>query len=142
MSLFFLLDTNIVSEALRPAPHEQIMQHLKLNSDTVAIPAVAWHELWFGCHRLPNSARRTAIERYLVDVVEPSMPILPYDTRAAHWHALERARLAAIGKTPPFAGGQIAAIAAVNGLTLVTINVTDYAHFAGVQVINWKLKSA
>jgi tRNA(fMet)-specific endonuclease VapC len=40
-----------------------------------------------------------------VEVVAPTMPILPYDEQAAEWHAAERARLAGIGKTPPFADG-------------------------------------
>lgn len=63
--------------------------------------------------------------------------ILPYDEAAADWHADERARLAAIGLTPPFADGQIAAVAAVNGLVLVTANVADFRHFQGVTVEDW-----
>lgn len=65
------------------------------------------------------------------------MPILPYDERAAHWHAVERARLVAAGRTPPFVDGQIAAIAVVNDLVLVTANVADYEPFAGLTVENW-----
>ena len=44
-------------------------------------------------------------------------------------HATERARIVSIGKTPAFAGGQIAAIAKVNALILVTNNISDYADF-------------
>jgi tRNA(fMet)-specific endonuclease VapC len=65
------------------------------------------------------------------------MPILPYDADAAQWHARERARLATAGKIPPFADGQIAAIARVNGLTLVSANLSDYAHFDGLRVLDW-----
>ena len=138
MSLLYLLDTNIVYEALRPAPNARVMQNLKLYADALAIPAIVWHELWYGCRRLPISTKRTTIERYLVEVIEPSIAIVPYDTKAAHWHALERARLAAIGKLPPFADGQIAAIAAVNGLALVTINISDFSQFRDIQVVNWQ----
>jgi tRNA(fMet)-specific endonuclease VapC len=138
VSLRYLLDTNVVSEALRPAPNEHIIQHLKLYEHALAIPAVVWHELWYGCRRLPVSAKRTIIERYLVEVIGPSMTILAYDAQAAHWHALERARLAALGHLPPFADGQIAAIAAVNGLALVTSNVKDFAQFSDIQVVNWQ----
>ena len=138
MSLLYLLDTNIVAEALRPAPNARVIQHLKLHENAMAIPAVVWHELWYGCRRLPVSSKRTTIERYLVEVIEPSIPILPYDAKVAHWHALERSRLAAIGRTPPFADGQIAATAAVNGLALVTINVKDFEHFRDIQVVNWQ----
>lgn len=52
-------------------------------------------------------------------------------------HALECARLEGMGKPAPFADGQIAAIAYVNELTLVTANVKDFARFKGVEVENW-----
>lgn len=91
----------------------------------------------FGCYRLPPSARRAVIERYLEEVVGPSIPILPYDARAAAWHAAERARLVAAGKTPPFADGQIAAVAKVNGLAVVTANLADYAGFLDLEVVDW-----
>jgi tRNA(fMet)-specific endonuclease VapC len=41
------------------------------------------------------------------------------------------------GRTPASVDGQIAAIAAVNGLTLVTQNVTDFAAFEGLDVEDW-----
>jgi len=63
--------------------------------------------------------------------------VLPYDERAANWHAAERARLAGIGLTPPFVDGQIAAIARANDLTLVTANQADYAGFQGLEVVAW-----
>ena len=66
-----------------------------------------------------------------------SFPVLDYDRKAADWHALERARLSAAGKTPPFADGQIAAIAHVNGLTLVTANTNDFRRFKGLRVRSW-----
>ena len=61
----FLLDTNIVSEPLRPAPDPAILANLRDHQSEVAIAAVVWHELWFGCLRLPPSAKREAIEHYL-----------------------------------------------------------------------------
>ncbi|MBI5650412.1 MAG: VapC toxin family PIN domain ribonuclease [Chloroflexi bacterium] len=94
-------------------------------------------ELQFGCHRLPTSAKRAAIEKYLNEVVAVSIPILPYDHRAAEWHATERARLTALGKPPPFVDGEIIAVAHANNLILVTLNSSNYAAFAGVKVENW-----
>lgn len=137
MSIKYLLDTNILSEPLRPRPNPKLLARLRRHHDELALSSIAWHELWFGCVRLPASARRSAIETYLDRVIAPTMPILPYDKRAAVWHAAERARLAARGKIPPFADGQIAAIAHVNDLILVTLNDSDFAAFPGLAVQNW-----
>jgi len=133
----YLLDTNILSEPLRPRPNAKILAQLKHRADELALASLVWHELWFGCERLPASDKRSAIEEYLNKVIAPSMVILPYDDRAAIWHAKERGRLAAQGKTPPFVDGQIAAIAYVNDLTLVTLNLSDYSAFKGVKVEDW-----
>ena len=89
MSMTYLLDTNVVSEPLRPAPNQKILNRLQQHQSEIAIASVVWHELLFGCHRLPPSAKRTAIEAYLRQVIVPTIPILPYDTRAAEWHAAE-----------------------------------------------------
>ena len=137
MTLSYLLDTNIVSEPLRPAPNQTVLEQLRLHQAEIAIASFVWHELLFGCYRLPPSAKRTMIETYLSQVIAPTVPILPYDQKAAEWHALERARLTRIGKTPPFADGQIIAVAKVNDLTLVTLNPSDYAAFQDVQIESW-----
>jgi tRNA(fMet)-specific endonuclease VapC len=50
----------------------------------------------------------------------------------------QRARLVSTERTPPFIDGQIAAVAATNGLTLVTANTADFQHFAGLHVIDWR----
>jgi tRNA(fMet)-specific endonuclease VapC len=67
-----------------------------------------------------------------------TIPILPYDQRAASWHAAECARLAQIGRTPSFADGQIAAIAATNGLGLLTFNRDAYIAFQGPRLEYWR----
>lgn len=136
--LRYLLDTNIVSEPLRPDPHPSIVRKLETWQPVCALPSVVWHELLYGCFRLPVSARRVRLEDYLFNVVATTLVLLDYDGVAAEWHARERARLAQIGKTPPFADGQIAAIAAVNRLTLVSFNVQDYATFEGLDVTDWR----
>jgi len=133
----FLLDTNVVSEPLRPHPATTIMRKLRDHDGEMAIPSLVWHELRFGCVRLPKCRRREAIERYLDDVITLSFPILDYDQRAADWHALERARLAASGRTPPFVDGQIAAIAHINELILVTSNKADFTGFRSLRVKSW-----
>jgi len=89
-------------------------------------------------HVLPPSKKRRAIEKYLLEVVAPTVPILPYDASAAEWHASERARLTRLGRTPPFVDGQIAAVARLNGLEVVTTNVEDYLDFEGITVRDWR----
>lgn len=138
MNLKYLLDTNIVSEPLRPAPRHGVVRKLRRHEEEIAIPSVVWHELRFGMERLPPSRRQLAIERYLDEVVLTTMPILDYDRAAAEWHAGERARLAARGETPPFADGQIAAIAHVHELILVSFNDSDFKRFQGVRVLSWR----
>ncbi len=138
MTLKYLLDTNIISEPLRPTPNAQILKRLQRHQNEIATASIVWHELWFGCYRLLASAKRKAIEKYMTEVVAPSIPILPYDETAALWHAAERARLTRLGKTPSFADGQIIAIAKTNDLTLVTLNVRDYAAFQDVQLEDWR----
>lgn len=137
MSLRFLLDTNIISEPLRPEPNKRVLENLQAHQEGLTIASVVWHELLFGYNRLPDSKRKQAIESYLFEVVSPSIAILPYDENAAQWHAKERARLASVGRTPSFADGQIAAIAAINDLALVTINEADYADFEDLAIVSW-----
>ncbi len=107
------------------------------HKNEIAIPAPVWHELRFGCSRLEPSRRRAVIERYLEDVLLASFPILEYGWKEAEWHARERARLAAIGRAPPFVDGQIAAIAHENGLILVTSNTLDFRSFEGLTLATW-----
>ena len=137
MSLKYLLDTNVVSEPLRPSPAPAILRRLRRHDGETAIASIVWHELQFGCARLPKSRRRAAIERYLEEVVLASFPILDYGRTAAEWHARERARLGAAGKTPPFIDGQIAAVASVNDLILVTASKADFHGFRGLRVQSW-----
>jgi tRNA(fMet)-specific endonuclease VapC len=137
VSLIYLLDTNVVSEPLRPAPNGYVLAHLQQHEAEIAIASVVWHELLYGASRLPPSAKQSAVEDYLNDVVALAFPILPYDAQAALWHAAERARLVSLGKTPSFADGQIAAIAQVNNLIIVTGNTSDFSMFQDLQVENW-----
>ncbi len=133
----YLLDTNVLSEPLKSVPDQSSMAMLKKHQDEIATAAPVWHELRFGCFRLPPSRKRKLIESYLDGVIRRSLDILPYEERAAAWHASERARLTALGRAPSFVDGQIAAIASVNGLILVTRNTADFELFRDLQVVNW-----
>jgi tRNA(fMet)-specific endonuclease VapC len=137
VTLRYLLDTSIVSVPVSRKPDPVILERLDANGPECAIAAPVWHELTYGCQRLPRGKRRTALEAYLRDVVRGSFPNLPYDEAAATWHGEERARLEALGRPAPFVNGQIAAIAHVHGLVLVTANDKDFGRFAGLRVENW-----
>jgi tRNA(fMet)-specific endonuclease VapC len=134
--LRYLLDTNTISEPARPSPNRRLLQRLERNAESVAIAAPVWHELLFGLQRLPPSAKRTRIEGYLFGSVI-DLPILPYDSAAAQWHAEQRARLEAKGRPLPFIDGQIAAIAHVHDLILVTANLGHFKAFDGLRSENW-----
>jgi tRNA(fMet)-specific endonuclease VapC len=137
----FLLDTNVVGNPASVVPDARIVKALAAHGTSCAIPATVWHELVWGCARLPRGRRRTFFEDYLREVVRPTYPVLPYDEAAAAWHAEERARLDDLGRPAPFADGQIAAVAAVNGLVLVTRNRKDFARFVGLRVTDWSSRA-
>jgi tRNA(fMet)-specific endonuclease VapC len=137
LTVRFLLDTNVVSAPIARKPDRKVVSRLVQYGVHCAIAAPVWHELTFGCERLPSGDRRTAVEDYLRTVVKVSFPILPYDEAAATWHGQERARLEKIGKTAPFVDGQIAAIARQNNLTIVTGNPKHFALFDGLTVADW-----
>ncbi|MFS8070156.1 MAG: type II toxin-antitoxin system VapC family toxin [Byssovorax sp.] len=132
----YLLDTNVLSESMRPAPDPDVLRRLVEVGDAAATGAPVWHELEYGRSRLPAGRRRRAIDA-VMDRLEAVLVILPYDGAAARWHARERARLTKKGKPPPFVDGQIAAIAAVSGLVLVTRNVRDFVPFTDLRVESW-----
>lgn len=137
MSIRYLLDTNILSESTRAVPNQKVLQRLQQEKNNSAIASIVWHELLFGCQRLPLSRRRTQLEDYFQDLLRSGLVILPYTQAAAEWHATERARLTAMGQSPAFADGMIAATAQHHGLILVTRNVDDFQDFTGLKLENW-----
>jgi len=129
----------VISEPLRPQPDPNTLTQLHRHQSEVALAAVVWHELWYGCRRLPSSERRNRIEHNLAQVVGATITGLPYNETAAHWHGRERARLVTLGRTPPFADGQIAAIAHTHQLILVTFHRADYADFSDLMIEDWRV---
>lgn len=137
MSVTFLLDTNIMSESVKLQPNETFLDNFRQNLEDSAIASVTWHELLYGLDRSPESRRRRNLSNYLTEVIQNKMPILPYCDAAARWFAAERARLTTLGRMPSYPDGQIAAIARVNHLILVTRNVSDFVNFEGLIIENW-----
>ena len=85
----------------------------------------------------PTGSARALEARYERLIDGSGHLLLPYDSEAARWHAVERARLGRAGLTPAFVDSQIAAIAATRNLTLVTRNTRDFECFDGVRLDNW-----
>jgi tRNA(fMet)-specific endonuclease VapC len=132
----YLLDTNVLSEPTRSRPAPDVVARLQASIHRCAMASVTWHELRFGIERLPGGRRKDSLTDYL-RLLAPQIPVLPYDQVAADWHGRMRAREAGDGATRPFADGQIAAVAAVHGLTLVTRNRPDFEGIDGLLVESW-----
>ena len=133
----YLLDTNVLSEPLKIQPDAIVMERLQQYQNHIVTATIVLHELYFGCYQLPPSRKEKSIKKYIDEVVVANIPMYSYNEDAAEWHAYERARLKSIGQTPPFVDGQIAAIAHVNNLILVTRNITDFSSFSDLQIQCW-----
>lgn len=137
MTLRFLLDSNILSEPLKPTPSAAVMGRLEAHSGELGTASVVWGELVYGVERMPQGRRRNTVEGFLSALQQSDLQILPYDQAAADWQGRERARLEAAGLPRPFVDSQIAAVAWRHRVTLVTRNVADFEHFRGLQLENW-----
>jgi tRNA(fMet)-specific endonuclease VapC len=80
----------VLSEPLKERPDPGVLARLRTHGETLCTAAPVWHELVFGCQRIPSGAKRDLIGRYLEEVVEATIPILPYDRAAARRHGEER----------------------------------------------------
>ena len=54
----YLIDTNVLSAAVKTAPDKSVMNMLERRQHEIVTAAPVWHELQFGCHRLPRSRKR------------------------------------------------------------------------------------
>ncbi len=136
MRLIYLLDTNIISEPLKPLPDNQIIDKIDYYSSKIAIPVFVIYELIKGVYQMPESKKRSKILHYVQDVVY-KLPVLPYTKAAAIWQGKETAHLQHIGKSPSFSDMQIASIAKINDLVLVTRNIIDFQYVTGLKLENW-----
>lgn len=126
----------MLSEPIKSLPNQRVLDAIERYDGELATCAIVWHELQYGAARLAASKKREVIEAYL-EAIRNVLPILPYDQEAATWHASERARLGRRGRPPAAADGQIAAIARVNELVLVTANTGDFRRFEGLSLEDW-----
>lgn len=138
----FLIDTNVISEVLRPLPDAQVVAWTQNSSkERLFLSVVSFGEIRKGLTIMPAGSRRSQLER-AIDGLIPSWfegRILPMSqTIAERWGVLEGQRQL-MGRPLHVPDAQIAATALEHGLTLVTRNVRDFEG-VGVTVLNpWSL---
>ena len=137
MRPLYLVDTCIWSEAGKSRPNAQVLNCLERYQELLAISAVCWHELVYGIERLPPGKRKEDLHRYLMEVLAPNIPVIPYDESVAWVHARIRIRLEAAGSTIPFVDSLIAATAIANNMILVTRNTGDFTAINELMIENW-----
>ncbi len=135
-----VLDTNVVSEALRPTADETVKRWLnEQRFDSLYLSSVSLAELLFGIRAMPNGARRNQVANALDGLVALfSGRILAFDHDAARRFAEIAAERRAAGRPVPTVDGFIAATAAAHGFAIATRNTRDFDG-TGVEVINpWR----
>jgi len=133
-----ILDTNVVSELLRPAPSPAVEAWLAAQDGaTVFFTAIGEAELRLGVAILPAGRRRTSLAEAIDAVLEEDFRgrILPFDTTAAQAYAAIAATRRAAGRPISQFDCQIAAIARIRQAALATRNTADYEG-CGIEVIN------
>lgn len=134
-----LLDTNVVSEGMRPAPDQQVMRWLDAQPPAdLWISAVTVAEIRLGLALLPEGQRK----RDLTDRVEAMLReefgegCLAFDAAAAAEYAAIVAHRTGLGRPISVEDAQIAAIARAGGLTLATRNTKDFRDIEGLTLVN------
>jgi toxin FitB len=134
----FLLDTNVVSELIRPRPEPKVAAWMEATEESLfRLSVLTLGEIRKGIDSLPGSSRRTALESWLNHalLIRFADRILDVDQAVAdRWGRLVAAAVAA-KQLLPMIDGLLAATAIHYNLTLVTRNAKDVA-LTGVPVIN------
>ena len=137
----FLLDTNVVSEWVKPRPDTGVTTWLaEADEDRVFISVVTLAELRHGIERLPPGARRDRLDAWLTGQLPARFEtrIVPVDAETAHGWGRVMARGQAAGDPVGTMDAFIAATAEQHGLTLVTRNVRDFEAL-GIGLVNpWR----
>ncbi|MDO9313602.1 MAG: type II toxin-antitoxin system VapC family toxin [Burkholderiaceae bacterium] len=140
-----VLDTNVISESLRPRCSEAVTAWLDAQvAESLYLTAINAAELWAGISVMPEGARKSALEGSLDDLLNRlfGTRVLAFDQRAARAYAGLMRKTAAAGTPLPLADGLIASIALAHGFAVATRDVAPFLA-AGLQVMNpWEFKGA
>ena len=125
----FLLDTNVVSEWVKPQPNAGVVSWLaNVDEDGVFVSVVTLTEIRYGIERMTVGRRRKRLEDWLQDEVPLRFEgrILPIDEAVADASGRVAARSEAAGQPIDAIDTFLAATAEVYRLTLVTRNQSDF----------------
>ena len=124
-----LLDTNIISEALKPAGDPAVLTWLDAQAvETLFLSTITLAELRFGIAAMPPGKRRDILGRELDQRILPVFEgrVLPFSRAAADAYGELRARARAAGKAISTADGYIAGIATAHGFAVATRDVGPF----------------
>jgi tRNA(fMet)-specific endonuclease VapC len=131
----YLPDTNVWVQFLRNRNAWVVKRLQACQSSEIRVCSVVAAELYHGCLR---SAKPAANRAKVDGVLQPYLS-LPFDDAAADVHAQIRHHLETLGTPIGPYDLQIAAIARVHGLTLVTHNSTEFSRVPGLLIEDWEL---
>ncbi len=124
-----VLDTNVLSELMRPQPEPRVVAwlHEQVRSQLFTT-AVSRGEMLFGVLVLPVGERRRRLQQEVQAIFDADMAgrVLPYDGDAADAHAVFAAARRAQGHPVAMPDAMIAGIARSRGAKLATRNVRDF----------------
>ena len=124
-----ILDTNVVSELMRPSPEPIVVAWIETLTEDVALTAITAAELLAGVALLPPSRRREQVQQAVHGALNPyrgSRAILSLDDEAAVEYAEVLAARTRNGRPISAPDAQIAAICRAHGATLATRNTKDF----------------
>jgi len=125
----FLLDTNAVSEWVKPRPNPGLIAWMEAaDEDRIFISVVSLAELRYGVERMAAGRRRSRLEQWLRDELPLRFEsrILPVDTEVAEAWGKIVSRSEAAGRPIGAMDAFLAATAETHQMTLVTHNVSDF----------------
>lgn len=134
-----LLDTNVLSELMRPRPESAVLDWFEQQRDTVFYTStVTLAEILLGVALLPDGKRRDMIADAAEQMFAQDFTgrCLPFDESAAHEYAALVAARNRAGLPISTEDAQIAAIALRNDLPLATRNLKDFRQVAGLSLLD------
>lgn len=137
-----LLDTNILSELMRPVPEHNVLKWLDLlPSSECYISAITKAEIELGIALLPEGKRKSSLQT-AAELMFNEFPdrCLSFNSCASSKYAEIVAIRTRIGRPVSVEDAQIAAIALTHNMPLATRNTSDFEFIEGLTIINpWLL---